>query len=66
MFTISAREHSPARGRLEGVQPDGGDPVQGESKLLHKEPRRVRPTSPLLPKRAQRVVSRSPAKWLQT
>ena len=66
MFTISAREHGAARGCLEGVQPDGGDPVQGESKLLHKEPRRVRPSSPLLPKRAQRVVSRSPAKWLQT
>jgi hypothetical protein len=66
LFCISAREHGPARGSLEGVQPDGGGPGARQGQLLHQEQGGLCAPAPLLPERAQRDVPGHPAGRLQT
>ena len=51
---ISARQHGPARGVLEGLQPVGPLPLQVQGQPLHQEQGRVRAPPPLLPEWPQR------------
>ena len=50
---ISARQHCPARGVVEGLQPVGALPLQVQGEPLHQEQGRIRAATPLLPERPQ-------------
>lgn len=49
----AARQHSAARGGVEGLQPDGGGAGPRQSQCLHQEQRGVRAPPPGLPERPQ-------------
>ncbi len=50
---------------MEGLQPDGGVPLQVEVELLPAEPRRLLTLAPLLPERPQRDLQGPPQGRMQ-
>ena len=56
----AARQHGAARGRLEGLQSDGEQPVPGQGQRLHEEQRRLHCPPPELPVRTQSVLQDPP------
>ena len=61
----TVREHGPARGRVEGVQPHGARALPQAWQRVHQEQGRLHPPPPLLPERAQPVLPQHPHHRLQ-